>query len=94
MAGQYQLRITIEKVSQGNVSNVNEILQSVGSGATITTSTGALSVESPTETNVIVTDAQVTGLFGYIGLLNAKLSSNAISTAAIETEIATIVAAN
>jgi len=85
----YNLRIEIERYSRGNDGGPNEINQSVGNGITITSATGAVSVESPTNTVVEINDSQVTGLFGYIGLLKAG-----IDTSAIETAVATLVAAS
>jgi hypothetical protein len=88
-APQYAIRIEITKVSRGNQDGPNVIKQSVGNGVTITSAANAVNVESPTNTIVELNDSQVTGLFGYIGLLKAG-----IDTSAIETEVATVVAAN
>ena len=88
-APQYSVRITLEKISRGNIENLNAPLQSVGNGVTILTSSGALNLNSPTQCNVEINDAQVTGLLGYLGLLNAS-----IDTSAIETAVATLVAAS
>ena len=85
----YNITLTIEKYSRGMQENLNTPQQVVGGGATILTSTGALNVESPIQANIEINDAQVTGLLGYIGLLNAG-----IDTSAIETAIATLVAAS
>jgi hypothetical protein len=85
----YNIRIEIEKNSRGVNGGPNEIKQSVGNGITITSATGAVNVESPTNTVVEVNDSQVTGLFGYIGLLKSG-----IDTSAIETAVATLVAAS
>jgi len=94
MAGQYQLRIRIEKMSQGDLTQSDAIKQSVGNGATIMTASGGISAEGVSVTDIIITDAQVLGLFGYIGLLNADINSNGISTASIETAVASVVGAN
>jgi hypothetical protein len=88
-APQYAIRIEIEKVSRGNVGGPNSIKQSVGNGITICTSTGAVNVEQCTNTVIEINDAQVTGLYGYIGLLKMG-----IDTSAIETAVATLVAAS
>lgn len=76
-------------MSRGTKDGPNQIKQLVGGGITITTATGAVSVESPTNTIIEINDAQVTGLFGYLGLLQAG-----IDTSAIETAVATLVAAS
>ena len=88
-APQYSARITIEKVSRGNIESQNYPMQSVGNGITIMSASGAVNLDSPTQANVEINDAQVTGLMGYIGLLNAG-----IDTSAIETAVATLVAAS
>lgn len=85
----YNIRIDMDRVSRGTVENQNAPMQSVGNGITILTGSGALNVESPIRSNIEVNDAQVTGLLGYLGLLNAG-----IDTSAIETAIATLVAAS
>jgi hypothetical protein len=87
-APQYAVRIMIEKVSRGNKGGPNAIRQSVGNGITIT-DTGAVNVENPSNTVVEINDAQVTGLWGYIGLLK-----EGIDTSAVETAIGTLVAAS
>lgn len=88
-APQYALRVGIKRVSTGNSSGPNTIKQVVGGGATICSSTGALDVNSETETVVMINDSQVAGLFGYLGLLKES-----IDTSAIETAVATLVAAS
>jgi len=88
-APQYAVRITTEKVSRGNSSGANAIKQSVGNGITILSATSAVNVESETNTVVEINDSQVAGLFGYIGLLK-----EGIDTSAIETAVATLVAAS
>jgi hypothetical protein len=88
-APQYSIRVTIEKISRGNMESTNYPLQSVGNGITIMSASGAVNVESPMAANIEINDSQVTGLLGYIGLLNAT-----IDTSAIETAIATLVAAS
>jgi hypothetical protein len=86
MPGQYGVRVEMYKSSQGCQENTNAAMQSVGNGITILTSVGALTIESPIVSDVIMTDAQLAGVLGYIGLLNAG-----INTAAIETAVATLV---
>lgn len=85
----YNLRISIERHSRGTMGGLNSIKQSVGNGVTIMTGTGAVNVESPSQTDLEINDAQVTGLYGYLGLLKAG-----IDTSAIETAVATLVAAS
>ena len=82
------IRIEIEKISRGNMGGPNTIKQSVGNGITIT-SMGPINADQKTNTNVELSDAQLTGLCGYIGLLHSG-----IDTAAIETAVATLVAAS
>jgi len=88
---QYQLRITIEKVSQGDVNNQNALKQSVGQSVTIMTAINALDVNTPSVTDVLVTDAQVTSLFGHIGVLNIDVTYAAIDTSTIDNAVATVV---
>lgn len=83
------IRVEISNVSRGHKGGPNSAKQVVGGGATITTATGSISVESPINNTLELSDAQVAGLLGYIGLLEA-----AIDTAAIETAVATLVAAS
>jgi hypothetical protein len=88
-APSYNIMLTIEKHSRGMQENTNTPQQVVGSGITILTGVGALNVESPIQCNIEINDAQVTGLLGYLGLLNAG-----IDTSAIETAVAILVAAS
>jgi len=88
-APQYSVRVTLEKVSRGNLENTNAPMQKTGAGTTIMTSSGAVNLESPSQCNVEINDAQVAGLLGYLGLLNVG-----IDTSAVETAIATLVAAS
>lgn len=88
-AAQYSVRISLRKVSRGNLENLNAPMQSVANGVTIMTSSGALNLDSPSDANVEINDSQVAGVLGYIGLLNAG-----IDTSAIETAVATLVAAS
>lgn len=85
----YNLRIEIENQSRGTQGGSNSIKQSVGNGITIMASSGAMNVDAPSVTVVELNNSQVAGLFGYIGLLH-----EGIDTSAIETEVATIVAAS
>ncbi len=91
-AASYAIRVTIEKISRGNRGGPNSAKQVVGTGAngaTITSATGSISIEQPVNNCLEVNDAQVTGLLGYIGLLDGR-----IDTSAIETAVATLVAAS
>jgi hypothetical protein len=88
-APKYSVLIQITKESRGNLGGGNKIKQSVGNGITILSATGAVNVEVPTNTHVEINDSQVTGLYGYIGLL-----AEGIDTSAIETAVATLVAAS
>jgi len=83
------IRVEIANVSRGHKGGPNGAKQVVGGGVTITTATGSISVEQSINNSLEVSDAQVTGLLGYIGLLDAG-----IDTGAIETAIATLVAAS
>ena len=78
------IRVEIAKCSRGNVENVGVVNQVVGGGVT-----NILTIEQPLTNNLELSASQVTGFLGYIGLLNAG-----IDTAAIETAIATLVAAS
>jgi hypothetical protein len=86
---QYSIRISIDRESRGSLGGPNSIKQVVGDGITILTGVGALDVNSPSQTNVELNDAQFTGLCGYIGLIKAG-----VDTSSLETSIATAVAAN
>lgn len=91
-APQYAIRVEIEKVSRGNRGGPNSIKQKVGTGsngATIVSATGSISVDQPTNNILELNDAQVAGLFGYIGLLDGG-----IDTSTIETAVASLVAAS
>ena len=85
----HTIRVEIANCSRGHKGGPNAAQQVVGGGATITSATGSISIEHEINNTLEVSDAQVTGLLGYIGLLNAG-----IDTAAIETAIATLVAAS
>ena len=89
---QYKIRIEIERVSTGSQGGPNSIKQQVGTGAngiTIMTAVGALDVNSPSNTEIDLNDAQFTGLCGLIGLIRGG-----VDTSSIETDIATLVLAN
>ena len=85
----YNLRIDTQKLSRGTMGGSNSIKQSVGNGITIMSSSGALNADAPTCTDIELSNAQLIGLYGYIGLLK-----EGIDTAAIETAVATLVAAS
>ncbi len=78
------VRVTVSKVDIGALEGGNRITQLVGGGVTF-----PLNFESPLENVLQLNNNQIAGLFGYIGLLNAG-----IDTTAIETAVATLVAAS
>jgi hypothetical protein len=89
---QYGLRIELKRVELGAKGGPNSIKQQAGTGAngaTIMTAVNALDINSPSQTDVEINDAQFAGLCGYIGLIGAG-----VDTSGIETDIATDVAAN
>jgi len=85
----HTILVDIANCSRGHKGGPNSAKQVVGGGATITSATGSISVEQPISNTLELSDAQITGLLGYIGLLN-----EGIDTAAIETAVATLVAAS
>ena len=83
------IRVEIEKTARGSSDGPNAPLQVTGGGVVILTGSQALNMEAPINCNIELSDAQVTGLLQYLGLLNAG-----IDTAAIETALTTLVAAS
>jgi hypothetical protein len=88
----FAARLEICKVDFGAVGGPNTIKQVTGTGsngATIVSATGSLSIEQPINMVLKMNIAQLTGLFGYIGLINGG-----VDTSAIESAVASAVAAN
>jgi len=86
------IRVEIAKCSRGHKGGPNSAKQVVGTGsngATITSATGSISIEQEINNTLELSDAQVVGLLGYIGLLDGG-----IDTGAIETAVAALVAAS
>lgn len=80
----YGVRVQLQLQSRGTQEGTNRVQQVVGGGITI-----PLTLDSPLENVIEINQAQLAGLFGYIGLLDAN-----IDTSAVETAIATLVAAS
>jgi len=86
-AANHAIRVRIEKIDGGSFGGPNSIKQIVGTGSN--GATGPNNIESPTNTDLKINDAQLVGLVGYIGLIKAG-----VDTSSLETSIASAVLAN